>query len=496
MKYPIYSPDIQPYTKSVEKAIADGWISSQGEFIEKARVEASRVLGSPYVVLVNNGTSATHLLYKSLKFKYPEITKIYVPDYVFVAVWNCALYEYSPEQICVLPTDPVTLNPIFSDIEPNSAVVVVHNIGNVINVPELKRSRPDIIIVEDCCEAFLEEYENQKTGTVALCAAVSFFGNKIVTTGEGGLWYTNDKELYDFIYKSCHHGMTSERYIYDVIGYNYRMTNLQAALLYDQLRDIDTILTKKRAVRDNYTALLPSMCITSGLWMNVIRMKGCNYSSISTLLKEHDIDTRPMFYPIHMHKHLRNIHITSTDIQHQEIIMIPSSPSLSVFDQVYIANIIKHTCKGNVPPQIHRITKETRRYLDEFVSQELPSTFRYFSSRKVDECLDNHTLTLIGVEPQSDRPICYAHIDDRWIGICILPCVQGKGYGSLFLDFILDYARLSSISQLRLTVDKDNKIAYAMYLKRGFVVEEVKDTHYLMIKNHDSSSCFNRRSDG
>ena len=110
MQYPIYSPDIQPYTTSVRKAIDDGWISSQGEFISKAEKACVNVIGSPYVVLVNNGTSATHLLYKSLKYKYPNIQRIYVPDYVFVAVWNCALYEYTPEQISVLKMNPKTLN--------------------------------------------------------------------------------------------------------------------------------------------------------------------------------------------------------------------------------------------------------------------------------------------------------------------------------------------------------------------------------------------------
>jgi len=91
MHYPIYTPDISRYTTSIHKAIADGWISSPGEFIEKARTVSSAVLGSPYIVLVNNGTSATHLLYKALKFKHPNLRRIYVPDYVFAAVWNCAL---------------------------------------------------------------------------------------------------------------------------------------------------------------------------------------------------------------------------------------------------------------------------------------------------------------------------------------------------------------------------------------------------------------------
>lgn len=488
MWYPIYTPDIAPYTASITKAIGDGWISSQGEFVETARNELSKRLGSPYVVLVNNGTSATHLLYKALKFKHPNVKTIYVPDYVFVAVWNCALYEYSSDQIVVLPTDPVTLNPVFPDtFPPDSALVVVHNIGTVVNVPELKRRHPDLVVVEDCCEAFLETYEGNVTGTAALCGAVSFFGNKLVTTGEGGAWYTNDKEVYDFIYKSCHHGMTSERYVYDVLGYNYRMTNLQAALLVDQLRDIDTILARKRAVRDRYARLFPDWMVSSGLWMNVLRIPG---GISASRLRDDGIDTRPMFYPIHTHAHLQKISASSTPIEHHELLMIPSSPTLTGFDQALIATTIRAVAANRTVPSVHRITVSNRALLDSFVAKEHPTTFRYFRTRSVDTCLQNHTLTV--VVPDEG----YAHIDDRWIGICVLPHAQKRGLGTFLLDLVLAYAHVANITPLRLTVDKTNEIARDMYLRRGFVVKDVTDTLYHMTKEDDSSPSFNRRGAG
>jgi perosamine synthetase len=486
MRYPIYTPDISRYTASLQKAIADGWISSQGEFLEKARAVASHQLGSPYVVLVNNGTSATHLLYKALKFKHPMLRKIYVPDYVFAAVWNCALYEYPADVISVLPTNPATLNPVFEGVEPNSAVVIVHNVGNIVNVPQLQRERPDLIFVEDCCEAFLEEYEGRKTGTAGLCAAVSFFGNKIVTTGEGGLWYTHDKDLYDFIYKSCHHGMTSERYVYDVLGYNYRMTNLQAALLYDQMRDIDAILDTKRNVRDRYAAMLSPWMVSSGLWMNVLRVPNGRYADIAPKLRGLGIDTRPMFYSIHTHAHLREIAATSTPINHDEVFMIPSSPTLSLFDQVFISHALRAVVLGREVPTVVRIATENRSLLDAFVAQPQPATFRYFAKRTVDECLENHTLTLVAT--QDERPIGYAHLDDRWVGLCVLPEWQGRGYGTFILDIVLDYARQAGISPLRLTVDKTNEHACQMYTRRGFVVQEVTDTFYRMTNDDQASS--------
>lgn len=486
MKYPIYSPTITPYTASVHKAIADGWISSQGEFIEKSRQKCAELLQVPYVVMVNNGTSATHLLYKALRFKYPSLSRIYVPDYVFVAVWNCALYEYPSSMISVLKTDPTTLNMCVDEdyilsLEPNAAVVIVHNVGNVVDVPRLQRLRSDLVFVEDCCEAFLETYEGRPTGTASLCAAVSFFGNKIVTTGEGGLWYTHDKELYDFIYKSCHHGMTSERYVYDVLGYNYRMTNLQAAFLYEQLLDIDAILDRKRRVQSRYISLFPNWMTTTGLWMNVLRIPGASYSKIAPQLRNYEIDSRPMFYSIHTHAHLQHISAVSTPIQHEEIVMIPSSPDLTAFDQVLIALTLRALVSGHTPPHVHRISSSNRSLLDAFVANDLPQTFRYFRTRTVDTCLNTHTLTLVATE--GDRPIGYAHLDDRWIGVCVLPETQGRGYGSFLIELLLETARHMDISQVRLTVDLDNEVAIRLYNRMGFVVQESTETYHHMIKD-------------
>jgi perosamine synthetase len=352
MKYPIYTPTISPYTKSVLTAVDSGWISSQGEFIENTSTLLKNIIKTQYVLLTNNGTSATHLLYIALRFKYPHIKKIYVPNNVFVAVWNCALYEYSKDMIEVLEMDDTTLNMNVNEdyilsLEPDSAVVIVHNIGNVVNVPRLKRIRPDLIFVEDNCEAFLEEYEGKYTGTESLCSAVSFFANKIVTSGEGGAFFTNDKDVYDFIYKTCHHGMSGERYIYETLGRNYRMTNIQAAILYDQLLDIDTILAKKKGVRQTYVDMLKEThveVVSNGLWMFVIRIPGSNYIKFYTHMLDNGIDTRPMFYSIDTHTHLKNIQYPNT-ISHCEYAMIPSSPSLTNDDQVFIVEKIKDYIK-------------------------------------------------------------------------------------------------------------------------------------------------------
>jgi perosamine synthetase len=177
-----------------------------------------------------------------------------------------------------------------------------------------------------------------------LCAAVSFFGNKIITSGEGGAFYTNDRELHEFIYKTCHHGMSGQRYIYDIIGRNYRMTNIQAAFLYDQLLDINNILDNKKHIYDRYFKLLRNTGIqvaTTGKWMFLVRVPGGKYDDMFKHMMSFEIDTRPMFYKITKHKHLESFAAPNMLDNYDEYIMLPSSPSLTLEDQIFIVGKIK-----------------------------------------------------------------------------------------------------------------------------------------------------------
>ena len=487
MRYPIYTPNISSYTSSLLSAIKSGWVSSQGEFIDKTRNVLQKTLEVPYVVLTNNGTSSTHLLYMSLKFKHPELKRIYLPNYVFVAVWNCALYEYPVEMLSIMETDSTTLNmredeEYIMSLEPNSAVVVVHNVGNVVNVPRLKRLRPDLIFVEDSCEAFMEKYEGQIVGTASLCAGLSFFANKMITSGEGGAFYTSDPDLYAFIYKTCHHGHTTERYIYDTLGYNYRMTNLQAALLYDQLQDLDSIISMKRCVYDRYVKLFPSETTTTGIWMFTVRLKEVTDSKdMYQTLAKYGVDLRPMFYNVNKHAHLKDLNPPADMFHHEQIVMLPSSSTLTAFDQVYIAMRVKQYASKTLSPlEIIQATPET---LSEFASNSIPSTFRYFKNRNVPDFMESHALTILGMI--DSKPIGYAHIDveeKHWIGICILSEFQSKGYGRILMNFILNYARVTRIQEVYLTVDLENIPAYTLYNSLGFIECEKTSNHFLMRK--------------
>lgn len=139
---PMYIPYIENYTTTLIESIKSSWVSSCGEYIEKSASLLSDINETKYVILTNNGTSATHCLFVALKRFHPHIQKIYVPNNVYVAAWNAALYEYPPDMLELMPIDEQTWNiPVneeyFQSLEKGAAVLIVHNVGNIVNVPYL-----------------------------------------------------------------------------------------------------------------------------------------------------------------------------------------------------------------------------------------------------------------------------------------------------------------------------------------------------------------------
>lgn len=361
----IYEPNITRYTESAIKAITSGWISNHGEYVNLATKKLKELLNCEYLILMSNGTCATHCLFLSIKYKYPRITKIYVPNNAYVAAWNSLLMVYNKEQIDVIKMNIDTWNietgeEYINSFDKDSAVLIVHNLGNIVNVPRLKKIRPDLIFVEDNCEGLFGKYNNIYSGTseATLCSSVSFYGNKVITSGEGGAFMTNDYDTYEYIKRVYSQGMSSTRYLHDVHAYNYRMTNVQAAFLYDQLNDIDYILKTKKTIFENYEFLLKHL-IDSGkiilfkkevetenaYWIFAVRIleNKKNIEETMNFFKNHGIDIRPFFYPINKHLHLNTIK-NDDEISftlNNEIIMIPSSPGITINEQSIVVDTIK-----------------------------------------------------------------------------------------------------------------------------------------------------------
>lgn len=365
---PCYKPYLSKYKTSPIDAINSEWISNHGKYIELSTNKLKEVLNAKHVILMANGTVATHCLFMSIRYKYPNISKIYVPNNVYVAVYNCALMEYTLDNLEVLKINDQTWNmeedeQYLLSLESNSAIVVVHNLGGIVDVDRIKRIRPDIVIVEDNCEGLFGKYNGKYTGTSnhTLCSSISFYGNKTITTGEGGAFITNDDDIYNHIKLVFSQGMSSRRFIHEVHAYNYRMTNVQAAFLYEQLNDIECILDLKKRIFNNYEKLLEdeihnkkvaiqstSTNCEKANWMFSVYLLNNNKSidELNNYFIENGIDIRPFFYPYYRHNHLKTIinhsndnHIISEKLN-QNVIMLPSYPELTFEQQKYIVSKI------------------------------------------------------------------------------------------------------------------------------------------------------------
>ena len=358
----IYKPFLPKKSlKYAHEAIDSGWISSLGKYKNLCEEKLKELFDYKYVLLTNNGTSATHLVSKCLKYKYPNINRILVPNNVYVAAYNSFLYDKS--YITVYPgiINEKTWNIDLSEYKSNEneAVLLVHNLGNIINVPELKKRFPNTVFVEDNCEGIGGIHELSYSGTQSLCSSLSFFSNKNITAGEGGAFCTSDKELYNYANLIHGQGQSDKKYIHNVLGNNFRMTNIQAALLFGQLEIFNEIRSRKIDIFFNYKKELSKIenirlqKVEEGTspsnWMFCLRIIGNkNYEVVEKYFNDKGIETRPFFYPIYYHYHLQNIsryYDPISEILSDECFMIPSYPELTKSDQKYIINTIKNYCK-------------------------------------------------------------------------------------------------------------------------------------------------------
>jgi perosamine synthetase len=487
---PIYSPNIQLYTNSAIDAIKSGWISNHGIYVEKATTLFKEIFNVKHAILMNNGTCATHCLFIALKYKYPNIKKIYIPNNAYVAAWNACFMEYDKTQVEVMKMDINRWNidtgeEYIKTLDNNSAVLIVHNLGNIVNVPRLKSIRPDLIFVEDNCEGFTGKYNNIYSGTSdsTLCSSVSFYGNKIITTGEGGAFMTNDDQLYDYMKKVYSQGMSQTRYLHDTHAYNYRMTNIQAAFLYDQLNNFDEIISNKKKVFVNYKNLFEPLIKINKValfqsdyttecanWIFAIRIidNTLCIDELNKFFNDNGVEIRPFFYPISSHKHLSNIHFDDNNSLKlsREIIMIPSSPSITIDEQKHVINTFYSLILGEYKTIF--INDNNKELLSEYIKTIDTHFFRYYNNRPVD-IIKNHVITVL--LQKNNITVGYAHVDFEnhyWIGIYLDLNYRNIGVGKILLSYLIYLSKQHNITELQLSVDTNNTRAIALYTKFGF----------------------------
>ena len=299
----------------VSECIKTNWISSQGKFVNEFEKVFEDFHPQTYALAVSNGTVALHLSLIALGIKQGD--EVIVPSLTFAASANAVIHsgakpvfcEVDPETWCIDPCEVEKL------ISPRTkAIMPVHLYGHPCEMDVLRSicDKSKLLMIEDSAEALGSQWKGQKVGTFGDAATFSFFGNKTITTGEGGMILFQDSKVAQRARILRDHGMSKDRrYWHDFVGYNYRLTNIQAAIGVAQMEKFQKILEKKITISKFYDSILhgsdgivklpfqPKHSIHSNWLYGIILDKKINRENISSELLALGIETRPFFFPLH-----------------------------------------------------------------------------------------------------------------------------------------------------------------------------------------------------
>ncbi|HZF08583.1 MAG TPA: DegT/DnrJ/EryC1/StrS aminotransferase family protein [Thermoanaerobaculia bacterium] len=315
---PVAAPALSGNEKRyVNECLDTTWISSIGSFISRFEEQFAASAGVGYAVSCNNGTSALHLALLGLGVGPGD--EVLVPSLTYIATANAV--RYCGALPVFVDSDRETWNLTAEDLRAKltprtRAVIAVHLYGRPAPMREILivAREAGIKVIEDAAEAVGATYQGRPVGSLADVAAFSFFGNKIITCGEGGMITTDDEALGRKIRQLKGQGQDFERrYFFPVVGYNYRMTNIQAALGLAQLEQIDAYLAQRDEIAAWYRSELagvPGLHLPAPdreersvcwLWSVVLtHHAGDRRDAVMAHLKEAGIETRPFFYPCHI----------------------------------------------------------------------------------------------------------------------------------------------------------------------------------------------------
>lgn len=356
-KIPVYEPSLAGNEKKyVNECLDTNWISSKGKFVSEFESEFSKYINSKHAITVSNGTVALHLALLALGIG--EGDEVILPTLTYIASVNAVTYTgATPVFVDSLP-DTWQINP--ADVRDKitsktKAIMAVHLYGHACDMEQLSdiTKQHNLFLIEDCAEAFGTKYKNQHVGIFGDISTFSFYGNKTITTGEGGMVVTNDDTLYDRAMHLKGQGLAKHRqYWHDIIGYNYRMTNICAAIGLAQLERADKIIEKKRMIAKWYQEGLKDSLVEvhkeigdvfHSYWMcSILVPKAEQRDPLRDYLDEKGIETRPLFYPVH------TMPMYSTKYQRHSVaenlgwrgINLPSWPGLTLEQVQYICRFV------------------------------------------------------------------------------------------------------------------------------------------------------------
>jgi len=319
---PVNVPKIFNQEKiNVKKCLDTGWISSEGKYVKKFEESFSKYNKRIFGVAVSSGTAALEIGMKSLNLKKGD--EVIIPTFSIISTALCVI-KLGLKPVLVdsnIYTWNMDSDQVIKKItKKTKAIIITHIYGFPVDMKKILAiaKRKNIKIIEDSAEMIGQTYFKKRCGTFGDLSTFSFYANKHITTGEGGMILTNNKKIYNKC-KSLRNlcfGIGTKKFNHDDIGWNYRMTNVQAAIGCGQLKNISWIIRRKRQIGKRYISILKKcnkiyiqpykLSYSKNIfWVfGILLKKNANISRdqvIKKLLK-HNIQTRNFFYPMHKQK--------------------------------------------------------------------------------------------------------------------------------------------------------------------------------------------------
>jgi perosamine synthetase len=348
--------------KYLAECVNSNWISSAGRFVGEFEARFSAAVGCSHGVACASGTAALHLALATLGVGPGD--EVIVPAFAMIAVANAV--TYCGARPVFVDSEPDTGNLDVTQIEaaigPSTrALIVVHTYGHAAEMEALLEiaRRRGIAVVEDAAEAHGGRYRGQPVGSFGDLATFSFYGNKIISTGEGGMVTTRNGALAAVARRLRDHAFSTDRHFWHkYLGYNYRMTNLQAAVGLAQTERMEELVAARKRTAAEYSLrlsrvpglLLPGQRehVENVYWMYAMQVRdefGCSRDELRRRLAAQGIETRTFFVPIHLQPIYFEAHREESYPVAEELcrvgLYLPSAPTLTVAEIAWVSTQVE-----------------------------------------------------------------------------------------------------------------------------------------------------------
>lgn len=298
----------------VVDCLKTNWISSAGKYIQQFEEKFSAYCGVPFGVACSSGTTAIHLALAALGIGPGD--EVIIPDFTLIVSANMVVLTGAKPVLVDVDRRTWCIDPnlIEEKITARSrAIMAVHMYGHPCDMEAIMAvaSRHNLYVIEDCAEAHGAEVNGKKVGSFGHASCFSFYGNKILTTGEGGMVLCKDEAIAERMRLLRNQGFQQPRFVHEVMGFNYRMTNIQAAIGLAQTEMVEQKVERKRWIGQTYNDLLAGRSdvtlpveepwAKNVYWMYGIVIEesfGVRKDDLMRMLREKGVDTRSFFCPM------------------------------------------------------------------------------------------------------------------------------------------------------------------------------------------------------